>query len=198
MIKSFLKNSDLTLPIASLTKLMTAIVAKENINKDFVKLSSTAIQAFGDFGDFKENEIFSKDDLIKGMLISSSNDASYALAEQLGVKNFVNLMNKKVKELKMNHTAFVDPAGLSYNNVSTAEDLLKLTIYIIKNYPEILAVTKEKEITIRELNSNTLKIIKNSNLLVKNSYFIGGKTGYFIKLNIGSFYQFSKPKTRRL
>jgi len=183
----FQKQIYLEKPIASLTKLMTAVVAFENIDHNkIITLSPTAISSFGDFGDFKEGEQYKLVDLIKGMLVSSSNDAAVALAEQLSLKKFILLMNEKAKELKMTQTIFVDPNGLSSYNRSTANDLMLLTVYILERMPEIFSATKNSRLEIPELKSGKIKVIYNMNKFVENKNFIGGKTGFLLNLDKGS------------
>jgi len=183
----FQKQIYLEKPIASLTKLMTAVVAFENIDHNkIITLSPTAISSFGDFGDFKEGEQYKLIDLIKGMLVSSSNDAAVALAEQLSLKKFILLMNEKAKELKMTQTIFVDPNGLSSSNRSTANDLMLLTVYILERMPEIFSATKNSRLEIPELKSGKIKVIYNMNKFVENKNFIGGKTGFLLNLDKGS------------
>ncbi len=183
----FQKQIYLEKPIASLTKLMTAVVAFENIDHNkIITLSPTAISSFGDFGDFKEGEQYKLTDLIKGMLVSSSNDAAVALAEQLSLKKFILLMNEKAKELKMTQTIFVDPNGLSSSNRSTANDLMLLTVYILERMPEIFSATKNSRLEIPELKSGKIKVIYNMNKFVENKNFIGGKTGFLLNLDKGS------------
>jgi len=183
----FQKQIYLEKPIASLTKLMTAVIAWENIDHNkVITLSPTAISSFGDFGDFKEGEQYKLIDLIKGMLVSSSNDAAFALAEQLSLKKFVSLMNEKAETLGMEQTDFVDPNGLSSLNRSTANDLMTLTVYILEKMPEIFSVTKNSRLEIPELKSGKIKVIYNVNKFVENKNFIGGKTGFLLNLEKGS------------
>ena len=78
------------------------------------------------------------------MLIESSNKSAYALSEIMGEQKFVNLMNKKAKEIGLENTFFVDPTGLSSQDVSTASDLAKLAEYILKNYPKIARYNENK------------------------------------------------------
>ena len=173
-------------PIASLTKLMTAVIALENVDPNkMITLSPRAIASFGNFGNFKKGEQFKTRDLIQGMLLSSSNDAAFALAEQLGVKKFVFLMNQKAKELNMNQTNFVDPAGLSLSNYSTTADLTKLTFYILENIPEIFSMTTHPQVEIREFRSGKMKTIHNIDKFSKDPNFLGGKTGFLLNLNKG-------------
>jgi D-alanyl-D-alanine carboxypeptidase len=167
-------------PIASLTKLMTALIAVENLDLDAkVKLSENAVSQPGTSGDFKSGEIYRNGDLLKAMLLLSSNDAAMALAESYGAeKDFVSAMNKKAAELKMTETKFVDPTGVSFLNQSTANDLAKLVDYIYFHHREIFDLTKEKSFSITEIQSGKIKKIYNINEFTGQKIFLGGKTGF--------------------
>lgn len=155
-------------PIASLTKLATSLIAFENIPADEeIELR-----------DGKNIQLFKVRDLIKAMLIISSNEAAGALAEHLGENNFVGLMNKKAGELGMTETAFFNSSGLSLLNQSTASDLAKLTAYLYFNYPELFKISRWKETKILELKTNTTKELSNINLFARRMDFLGGKSGY--------------------
>ncbi len=187
-------------PIASLTKLMVAVVALEKIDSDKkITMSEKAVSTEGEVGDFKAGEVFKVKDLIKAMLISSSNDAAMAIAENFdgGEKEFVNETQKKAAELKMFSTTYLEPTGLSFINQSTVNDLMKLAIYIYFNHPEILEISRLKEISILELNSNRYRKLTNIDKFAGEADFLGGKTGYieeagrnlvaFFKINGGKF-----------
>lgn len=142
-------NSRQRWPIASLTKLMTAVVALE-------KLGTT-----------KEVS-----DLVKGMMLISSNEAADQLATQHGQENFVNAMNDKARELEMRQTSFFDASGLSFLNQSTVTDLYKLVNYITLKHPQVFQWSREKELMIGGLKYT------NINKFVGRKDFLGGKTGY--------------------
>jgi D-alanyl-D-alanine carboxypeptidase len=166
-------------PVASLTKLMTALVVieKTDLNSE-ITMSDNAVNQDGAIGDFKAGEKYKAEDLLKAALVLSSNDAATALAETLRIDNFVSEMNKKALELGMESTKFVDPTGLSYLNQSTANDLAKLVNYIYFDRPEILKITTEKKISITELNSGKAKSFYSINEFAGELNFIGGKTGF--------------------
>jgi len=128
-------------------------------------------------GDFKPGEIFSASDLMKAMLVVSSNDAAEALANSYDYQNFRNLMRGKSFELEMNDTSFSDPSGLSILNQSTPADLEKLINYILKNRPEIFEITRANSI-IKEISSGKARKILNNNKFAGRTDFLGGKTGY--------------------
>ena len=166
-------------PIASLSKLMTAVIAIEKLGLDKkVTMSDTAVNTAGEAGNLNPKEIFTVQDLIKVIIITSSNDAAAALSESLGQKEFVNEMRNKAAELKMTQTTFVEPTGLSFLNQSTAEDLEKLVLYINLNYPEIFDISRVKNSTVRDLASGKRKTLTNINQLAGQTDFLGGKTGH--------------------
>lgn len=166
-------------PIASISKLMTAIIAEENINKESkIVITESAVSAYGENGNFKIGEVFKLGDLIKAMLVISSNDAAEALAESFGREEFVKLMNKKAEELKMTETYFKEPTGLSFANQSTAEDLIKLVSYIYNNHQDFFEITRQKEVDIIELKTNKKRKLTNIDLFAGEDNFLGGKTGY--------------------
>jgi D-alanyl-D-alanine carboxypeptidase len=158
-------------PLASIAKLMTAVLAAETIGRDKeILISEKAVATEGDSGKLKVGELYKIDDLIKIMLVTSSNDAAAALAEfyVFGQGNFVKLMNKKAVELEMNQTVFFDSSGLSPLNQSTANDIRKLMKYTEETYPEILAVTQPPD----------FQGLKNINPFAGQVNFLGGKTGF--------------------
>ncbi len=172
-------NSDKRWPLASLTKLMTAVVATENLDsKSRLTLSAA------DFANAEENEFFkagyvySVNDVISTMLLLSKNEAAQALADNYGLDKFVSLMNEKSRELGMSSTHYEGPTGLSVVNQSTAEDIKKLAIFIERNEPKIFELTRRKVGLITELNSGRKTTIGNINIFAGQSDFLGGKTGY--------------------
>src|SRR3989344_6777055 len=125
------KNANETLPIASLTKLMTGVVAHEMIYLGRVikvtpRTLASAIQVFN----ISVGEYYQGFDLLYPLLMQSSNDAAKTLSAFLGEQNFVNNMNTKAISLGMNDTRFVDASGISAQDVSTADVLSKLLQYI--------------------------------------------------------------------
>ncbi len=172
-------NSKKRWPIASLSKLMTGVIAAEKIgwNREVI-MSEKAVNSEGVAGGFSAGEIFSVGDLIKAMLMVSSNDAAVAIAETLGENEFVDAMQSKASELKMLQTTYLEPSGLSFINQSTASDLAKLIGYIYQNHPELLEISRQKETTITELKTRRARTLININHFAGQPDFIGGKTGY--------------------
>lgn len=169
-------------PIASLTKLMTAVVVLENAQLDeVVTISKEAIDTEGCFCDFKVGEKLSVENMLHIMLLQSSNDASVALAEYVGgsTANFVAMMNQKVADLEMKDTIFSCPNGLDDDgNFSTAYDMAQLADYALEKSLlwDILRIQEE---TVSSIDGLQQHYLKNTNTLLKYSAnVLGGKTGY--------------------
>ena len=181
------KKADEVIAIASLTKLMTAIIVLENYNlDDLIQISASAIATYGDAGNLQIGEIMTIRDLLYITLIESSNDGAEALAEKMGVSTFVYKMNEKAASLGMNNTWFINPSGLDEGNLynfSTVNDLKKMVVYILENHSliaEILSLP-EKELT---SHSGISRTIRNTNILLKESdAYLWGKTGYTNRAN---------------
>jgi poly-gamma-glutamate synthesis protein (capsule biosynthesis protein) len=173
------KNSGSKYPIASVTKLMTALVSLEAINQYLpVTVSKTAVETYGDAGLLKAGDKLAVSDLLYPLLLSSSNDAATALAEQMGLGRFVSLMNEKSRSIGLSDTSFDDPSGLDSDNVSTAEDLFRLARYIYHSKNYILKITQKKEHKIEEAGGAPLYHWYNTNKILLNDGFLGGKNGY--------------------
>jgi D-alanyl-D-alanine carboxypeptidase len=173
------------MPIASLTKLMSAIVVLGNIKLSDKIIITKDIEDWQEIKTIKENEIFTADDLLKTSLIESNNSTMIALARSLGEDKFVELMNKKAEDIGLVNTKFYNETGLDLkdkvSNFSTVEDLAKLTKYILYNYPKIFEITKQKEFLLCDIEFNYCRTVKNTNLLLNNDSLkdnvVGGKTG---------------------
>src|SRR5574344_2826939 len=134
----FQKDANQQIRPASLTKIMTAILAIESGKMDsVVTITAEMKKVEPTILNFKVGEKFYLRDLVNAAMIKSANDAANAIAIYIGKGNkeaFVNLMNKKAKQLGMNGTNFQNPCGFDApNHKTTANDLLKLTEYAIKN-----------------------------------------------------------------
>lgn len=131
------KQGDKRMRIASLTKIMTAIVAIEHGNlQEKVTVSSRAFGKEGSSLYLKLGEQMKLEDMLYGLMMRSGNDAATAIAEHVGgsEEGFVFLMNAKARELGMTHTHFANPHGLDVEgHYSTANDMAKLTVYALKN-----------------------------------------------------------------
>ena len=200
------KNLNLRRPIASVTKLMTALIVKKHLPADAaVAVSEKAAAAdTAQNNSLRAGESFNAQDLMKIMLMISSNKAAVAFAEALNSEDFVNLMNEEAKNLNMTRTSFADSSGLNMANQSTAEDLKRFAQYILQNYPEIFVITQEDKSAVV---SQKLKInhdLTNINVLAHspkfleelNIKYLGGKTGFTDEAKETYLGLFSVPSER--
>jgi len=131
------KDGDKELRIASLTKIMTAIVAIEHGKlDDKVKVTSSAFAKEGSSIYLKLGEEMTLENMLYGLMLRSGNDAASAIAEHVGgsEEGFVLLMNKKAEQIGLTHSHFMNPHGLDADgHYSTANDLARLTAYALKN-----------------------------------------------------------------
>ena len=173
------KNVEMQRSVASLTKLMTAIIVLENYNLDeVIKIPLSAVRRESARGDLKLDESITIRSLLNIMLIDSSNDAAFALAERRA--DFVSLMNKKTRELGLANTHFSNPDGLDEpGNYSSALDIEKIFSYLINTYPEAFEILKTKNMVVYSADGKIEHRLKNTNeLLGKVSEVVAGKTGY--------------------
>lgn len=178
------KNSDERMAMASLTKLMTAIVFLENNKKKLserflVPMSVTMIE--GADIDLLQGEEITYKDLLWGALIGSGNDAAESLAIALGDREeFISKMNEKAGELGLNNTYFSGVTGLDkFDHYSTAFDMAKLLGYALEN-KVIKEALRVKEFDIHSLNTEHVHHVMSTNRLLRYDYpkMMGGKTGY--------------------
>ncbi len=188
------KNSSDSLPIASLTKLMTAVVVAENVNlKKSILIKEKMLEAYGSTEGLEVGERFRVVELFYPLLIESSNDTAEALSYFLGREKTIKLMNEKAKSILMKQTEFTDPSGFDLGNVSTARDLFYLARYIFNNRPPILEITKGNKV--RSFGDVSFDIEKfwNKNLFIDDPTFVGGKTGYLRESKSTAVFIFRLP-----
>lgn len=196
----FEKNIDKKMPIASISKLMSAVIILENYSLESeIKISKNAIAQEGEAGRLKEGEVFSVEGLLHSMLIESSNDAAQAFAEKKGEESFMAMMNQKAKNLGLEKTFFSNPHGLDPKentqlNASSVLDLAKLAIYIHENHPLIGEILSKKDFILYFPNGQFHHSIISTNSLLYNSQTLWGKTGYTKKAD-GCIINLMRPKT---
>ncbi len=177
------KNRNQLLPIASLTKLMTAIVAKKALPfNEVVEIKPEDLKIPTYRADFIPGEKVTVKNLIEAMLVSSANDAAMALARIAGggnVQKFVAEMNAEARRLGMRQTSFANPVGLDDSgHYSTAVDLAKLVEEFLR-YPELLEIVGKKSAVIQAVNGKGKYFLTTTNkLMISNPEVIGLKTGY--------------------
>jgi D-alanyl-D-alanine endopeptidase (penicillin-binding protein 7) len=179
----YAKNVDAVVPIASLTKLMTALVVLESglpLDENIVISAEDVDGLKHTRSRLKVGTALQRGDLLKLALMASENRAASALARSYpgGVQGFVAAMNRRALELGMQRTRFVDGTGLSSENVSTAQDLSRLAAAAYRQ-ALIRVYTTDSAHTVELANGRQLRYA-NSNRLVKNAgWEIGmSKTGY--------------------
>jgi len=192
------KNINQAYPIASITKLMTAVISFENIElNQTITLTEEMLKPEGYSPSLFLGLNVRAKDLLKAALIQSTNDAAEALTHFLKRGKFLNLINQKAKELEMNSTFLYDAHGLNPSNLSTAGDIAKLLKYIHQAHPEILSITKDNDFWLPDPTGRLLKF-KNLNNFYQIPEFIGGKSGYLPEAkqtSAGLFNLNGKPVT---
>ncbi len=170
-------------PMASLTKIMTAIVALENKREDDrYKVSRTAIVGENSMG-LESGEVLSLEELLYGLILPSGNDAAETLAQNYpyGRVEFINEMNKRAQEIGAKNTNFTNPSGLQGDGdqYTTAEDLVRITFYALENFPEFKEVVQTVDITLPATGQHKSYTLTNeTNLLTSYPGVKGVKTGY--------------------
>ena len=186
----FEREADEKIYPASMTKIMTSIVAFDLLKKgetsldELITISEKAwrLSQSGYSSMFiMLNDQISVEDLLKGIIIVSGNDACVALAEGLSgtEDDFVVLMNEKAEEIGMDGTNFSNSSGINdVDNYSTVRDILKMSRYMIQNYPEYYSYFKETTFTWDRTGGDPIKQGNRNPLLYKNIGADGIKTGY--------------------
>lgn len=175
------KNGDKILPMASTTKIITAIVAIENSNlSDVVVVSKTAAAIGGSTVGLKPGEKITMEELLYGLMLRSGNDSAIAIAEYIGgsVEKFAKLMNDKALQLGAYNTSFVTPHGLDREeHYTTARDLARITAYSMKNetFAKIVATKSISAGITGDFNRSYANINK---FLFKLENSDGVKTGF--------------------
>ncbi|MDO8664649.1 MAG: serine hydrolase [Candidatus Liptonbacteria bacterium] len=184
----FQKNKDEQLPLASITKLMTALVAS-GIYKldDIISVSGKSLSSKGASGIYRAGDRLLFSDALRALLIASHNEIADAMAEQAGKQAFLDLMNKKASELGLSDTQFInviglDPSGGSDSiNHSTAFDIYKLLKYTDKNYQNIIFITSFEQFRLNNADGNLIANISSTDRLLGRQdvpfRILGGKTG---------------------
>ncbi|MEW4283924.1 D-alanyl-D-alanine carboxypeptidase family protein [Priestia koreensis] len=178
------KNPNAKMRIASITKIMTAIIAIESGKLDTeVKVSANAVKTEGSSVYLVPNEKIKLRDLVYGLMLRSGNDAAVAISESVGgsVPGFVHMMNQKAEEIGMVNTEFANPHGLDdhENHYSTAYDMALLMRYAMHN-KTFRDISGTKIYRTTHPTEKWDRVWKNKNKLLTTfyKYCTGGKTGY--------------------
>ncbi len=184
------KEPDLKIFPASMTKIMTSIIAFDLIkqgqlsldDKFFVSENAWRLSQAGYSSMFiMVGDQISVENLLRGIIVSSGNDACIALAEGIAgtEEEFANMMTEKAKELGMTNTNFANSSGINHpDNLSTVRDILIMSSYLIKNYPDYYEYFKEKEFTWERTGGDPITQGNRNPLLYKKIGVDGIKTGF--------------------
>ena len=194
---------------ASMTKIMTSIIAFDLLKKNKLSLDDMFVvsenawrlsQSGYSSMFIMVNDQVSVEDLLKGIIIASGNDACVALAEGIAgsEENFAEMMNEKAAEIGMTNTNFTNSSGINDpDNISTVRDIAIMSKYLIQNYPIYYELFKEKTFTWDRTGGDPIKQGNRNPLLYKNVGVDGVKTGY-LAVEKYSLASSMKKKYRRL
>lgn len=186
----FEKNKEQKISPASITKIMTAIVAFDLIKKGDLKLeekfkiskNAWRMSSKGFSSMFiMPNDRVSVENLLKGIIIVSGNDACLALAEGIAgtEEEFVNMMNAMAEKIGLSNTRFANSSGIyDGDNYSTVEDIAKMSIYLINNFPNLYKYYSEKKFTWDRTGGAPITQGNRNPILYKDMGADGIKTGY--------------------
>ena len=180
-------NAEMKVPIASTTKIMTALVVLENFHDkldETVTITRKMINVEGSDIQLRIGEEITVNNLLIGLLVKSGNDTAYALAEHFGGKNeFVKLMNEKANYLGLKDTNYQGPAGLDDEGYSTAYDLAILSTHTMKN-DKFKEIVRTPNVTVTSTDGRLIHELENSNRMLRLeehyyfSFATGIKTGF--------------------
>ncbi len=195
------KNSEKRLPMASLTKIMTAIIALENPKKDNKYLVKKEYLVGENSMNLTEGELLSLEELMYGLILNSGNDAAETIAGNFkgGRGEFIKAMNDKTKTLGLNNTNFTNPTGLEGdgNQYTTAYDLLVMTNYALINFPLFKKISATFSYEIDKTFTHKKFYLENeTNLLTSYPGVKGVKTGYTYEagLCLATYLDYNKQK----
>lgn len=197
------KNIYEALPIASLTKLLTALVIVEHVSlDDITTVSKRAVLTVGGAGNLIVGEEITIKNLLYALLVESSNDAAVALEDyfnaQIPIQTLVDTMNKKTLEIGLARAVFKNSSGLDQegeiSNAASAIDLAVLAGYILETNPTIIEMIGIRAIDVQSVDGWYNHHLVNSNkLLGILPEVIGGKTGYTEKAGESLLVLFTSP-----
>ncbi len=184
------KDPDTRIYPASMTKIMTSIIAFDLIKKGDLNLEDKFLVSENAWRLSKSGyssmfimvgDEVSVENLLRGIIVASGNDACIALAEGIAgsEEHFAIMMTSKAKEIGMENSNFTNSSGIDHiNNYSTVKDILIMSNYLIKNYPELYKYFKEKKFTWNRTGGDPITQGNRNPLLYKNIGVDGIKTGH--------------------
>ena len=173
------KDIDTVLPVASMSKLVTAIAATDTLAPTTtITITPEEADTYPDHSHIHAGETFTVHELLYPLLMDSSNIAANTLASSTNLQTFMNLMNSYAWEIGMNGAFFQDPSGLSAHNTASARDFFALARYLYKNRPDILAITRIAQAAVSTTTLHEAHDFVNIHPFVSDPRFLGGKTGH--------------------
>lgn len=189
----YTKNASAQLPLASLTKLMTALIAYDVYGKTAsIPITLSAISQEGENG-FIDGEVWNSKSLLDYTLLTSSNDGAYALAAAAGTilsehgtppeAAFLKRMNMKAEQIGLSQTYFTNPTGLDTSEAQSgsygsARDMAFLMEYILREHPELLAETRKSNEVFYDEAGNQFAATNTNQAVQEIPNLLGSKTGY--------------------
>lgn len=173
-------NADTRWPAASITKIMTATIILESMDPEAVVTLAPEDFSGGPSvltANLEPGDKYRVADLLKILLLPSSNEAAEAFARSYGYNAFVAAMNRKAATWGLENTHFADPSGISVANQSTAREFLELVRKAYILHPEIFAITQNRSVSVREVGTGLFKQFSSTNNFAGRAGFLGGKTG---------------------
>ncbi|GEM_PF-737266 len=176
--------------IASITKMMTAIVAIEQFaTTQRITVRDYMLTGQGETEGIYPGRVFRIIDLLRPLLVESSNNAAMILSHLPGKEESIKRMNEKAEMIGMRNTEFVDPSGIEEGNISTAEDVYYLAYYILNSRVPFLNISSGTWTT--NVNYQLFPNLVNKNIFYDDPAFVGGKSGFTNASKHTGFYIFN-------
>lgn len=174
-------NADKRWPLASLTKLMAAVIVERDMDAEdlvIIREADLNLSRGTSVRFFAEGDRVKVKDLLRAMLVPSSNEAADLVAAHYGRDAFVKEMNIQAAAWGMNDTHYTEPTGLSALNQSTANDMRTLSLKVYESYPQLFKETREVRAVFSDVAERHKYDLAATNAFAGRADFIGGKTGY--------------------
>lgn len=171
------RNVNTVLPVASMSKLITAVASIDQYSLSGTTTISEANLDRPDSVKYTSGEIFTVEEALQPLLISSSNIMAEALASTSNRTKFMELMSSYAWEIGMPSTYFADPSGISPLNISSASDFFALAKYLYKLRPDILKITKMDKVIMATTTEHGYHEIVSTHPFIYYPSYLGGKTG---------------------
>lgn len=173
-----MKNRDEQLPVASMSKLVTAVVATDSMSStSAITISAGEASAPPDTSGIHEGETYTLAELLYPMLLNSSNIAAEAIASSSDRVKFIESMSSYAWEIGMREAYFADPSGVNPHNMATADGIFSLAKYLYDYRPDILALTRTIGLSVATTSTHDSHDFRSIHPFVTDPRFIGGKTG---------------------